>query len=42
MAVTPHLVVVARCGALSIALIGAILPSIGAARSPIATALKAG
>jgi putative ABC transport system permease protein len=42
MAVTPHLVVIALCWALSIALIGGILPSIRAARLPVATALRAG
>jgi len=41
MAVTPHLVVVALCWALSIALIGGILPSIRAARVPLAAALRA-
>ncbi|HUN25652.1 MAG TPA: ABC transporter permease [Steroidobacteraceae bacterium] len=41
MAVTPHLVVVALCWALSIALLGGILPSIRAARLPVATALRA-
>jgi putative ABC transport system permease protein len=41
MAVTPHLVVIALCWALSIALIGGILPSIRAARTPVATALRA-
>jgi putative ABC transport system permease protein len=42
MAVTPHLIFVALCWALSIALIGGILPSIRAARLPVATALRAG
>jgi putative ABC transport system permease protein len=42
MAVTPHLVVIALCWALSIALIGGILPSIRAARLPVAAALSAG
>jgi putative ABC transport system permease protein len=41
MAVTPRLVVIALCWALSIALIGGILPSIRAARTPVATALRA-
>ncbi|HEV2703410.1 MAG TPA: ABC transporter permease [Steroidobacteraceae bacterium] len=41
MAVTPHLVVIALCWALSIALIGGILPSIRAARLPVATAMRA-
>jgi len=41
MAVTPHLVVIALCWALSIALIGGILPSIRAARLPVAVALRA-
>jgi len=41
MAVTPHLVVVALCWALSIAIIGGILPSIRAARLPVATAIRA-
>ncbi len=40
MAVTPHLVVVSLCGALAIALIGGILPSIRAARLPVATAIR--
>lgn len=42
MAVTPHLVVTALCWALSIALLGGILPSIRAARLPVATAMRAG
>jgi putative ABC transport system permease protein len=42
MAVTPHLVVIALCWALAIALIGGILPSIRAARVPVATAMRAG
>ena len=41
MAVTPHLVVIALCWALSIALLGGILPSIRAARVPVATAMRA-
>jgi putative ABC transport system permease protein len=41
MAVTPHLVVIALCWALSIALLGGILPSIRAARLPVATAMRA-
>ncbi len=41
MAVTPHLVGIALCWALSIAIIGGILPSIRAARLPVATALRA-
>jgi putative ABC transport system permease protein len=41
MAVTPRLVAIALCWALSIALIGGILPSIRAARTPVATALRA-
>jgi putative ABC transport system permease protein len=41
MAVTPHLVVIALCWALSIALLGGILPSIRAARLPVATAIRA-
>ena len=41
MAVTPHLVVIALCWALSIALIGGILPSIRAARLPVVVALRA-
>lgn len=41
MAVTPHLVVIALCWALSIAAIGGILPSIRAARLPVAIALRA-
>jgi putative ABC transport system permease protein len=41
MAVTPHLVVIALCWALSIALIGGILPSLRAARLPVAAALRA-
>ncbi len=41
MAVTPHLVVVSLCWALSIAIIGGILPSIRAARLPVATAIRA-
>lgn len=40
MAVTPHLVVVSLCWALAIALIGGILPSIRAARLPVATAIR--
>jgi putative ABC transport system permease protein len=40
MAVTPHLVLIALCWALSIALLGGILPSIRAARLPVATALR--
>ena len=42
MAVTAHLVVIALCWALSIALLGGILPSIRAARLPVATAMRAG
>jgi putative ABC transport system permease protein len=42
MAVTPHLVVTALCWALSIAILGGILPSIRAARVPVATAMRAG
>jgi putative ABC transport system permease protein len=42
MAVTPHLVLIALCWALSIALLGGILPSIRAARVPVATAMRAG
>ena len=42
MAVTPHLVVIALFWALSIALLGGILPSIRAARLPVATAMRAG
>ncbi len=42
MAVTPHLVEIALCWALSIALLGGILPSIRAARVPVATAIRAG
>ncbi len=41
MAVTPRLVVIALWWALSIALIGGILPSIRAARLPVATAMRA-
>ncbi len=41
MAVTPHLVGIALCWALSIAIIGGVLPSIRAARLPVATALRA-
>jgi putative ABC transport system permease protein len=41
MAVTPHLVVVSLYWALSIAIIGGILPSIRAARLPVATAMRA-
>ena len=41
MAVTPHLVVIALCWSLSIALIGGILPSIRAGRLPVAAALRA-
>jgi len=41
MAVTPHLVAIALCWALSIALIGGILPSLRAARMPVAVALRA-
>ncbi|HXS28584.1 MAG TPA: ABC transporter permease [Steroidobacteraceae bacterium] len=41
MAVTPHLVLIALAWALSIALIGGILPSIRASRVPVATALRA-
>ncbi len=41
MAVTPRLVVIALGWALSIALIGGILPSIRAGRLPIATAMRA-
>jgi putative ABC transport system permease protein len=41
MAVTPHLVWVSLAWALSIALIGGILPSIRAARTPVAHALRA-
>jgi putative ABC transport system permease protein len=41
MAVTLHLVVVSLCWALAIALIGGILPSIRAARLPVATAMRA-
>lgn len=40
MAVTPRLVVIALCWALSIAIIGGILPSIKAARVPVATAIR--
>jgi putative ABC transport system permease protein len=40
MAVTPRLVVIALCGALCIAVIGGILPSIRAARQPVATAIR--
>jgi putative ABC transport system permease protein len=42
MAVTPRLVVIALCWALSIALIGGTLPALRAARLPVATALRAG
>jgi putative ABC transport system permease protein len=42
MAVTSHLVVIALGWALSIALLGGILPSIRAARLPVATAIRAG
>ncbi|HTT00728.1 MAG TPA: ABC transporter permease [Steroidobacteraceae bacterium] len=42
MAVTPNLVVIALCWALCIALIGGVLPSIRAARLPVATAMRAG
>jgi putative ABC transport system permease protein len=42
MAVTASLVVIAVCWALAIALIGGILPSIRAARTPIASAIRAG
>jgi putative ABC transport system permease protein len=42
MAVTPRLVAIALGWALSIALIGGILPSIRAARLPVATAIRAG
>jgi putative ABC transport system permease protein len=42
MAVTPHLVVIALCWALSIAILGGILPWIRAARVPVATAMRAG
>ena len=42
MAVTPRLVVIALGWALSIALVGGILPSIRAARLPVATAIRAG
>jgi putative ABC transport system permease protein len=42
MAVTPHLIVIALCWSLSIALLGGILPSIRAARLPVATAMRAG
>ncbi|MGH8218211.1 MAG: ABC transporter permease [Steroidobacteraceae bacterium] len=41
MAVTPHLVVIALCWALSIALLGGILPSVRAARVPVAIAMRA-
>ena len=41
MAVTPHLVVIALLWALSIAVLGGILPSIRAARLPVATAMRA-
>jgi len=40
MAVTPRLVVIALCWALSIAIIGGILPSIRAARVPVAVAIR--
>ncbi len=42
MAVTPRLVGIALCWSLSIALIGGILPSIRAARLPVATAIRVG
>lgn len=42
MAVTPRLVVIALCWALSIAIVGGILPSIRAARMQVATAIRAG
>ncbi len=42
MAVTAHLVVIALFWALSIALLGGILPSLRAARLPVATAMRAG
>jgi putative ABC transport system permease protein len=42
MAVTPHIVVIALCWALSIALIGGILPSLRAARVPVAIAIRVG
>lgn len=41
MAVTPRLVLIALAWALSIAVIGGILPSIRAARLPVATAVRA-
>ncbi|HTX23466.1 MAG TPA: ABC transporter permease [Steroidobacteraceae bacterium] len=41
MAVTPHLVAVAVCWSLGIALLGGILPSIRAARLPVAIAMRA-
>jgi len=41
MAVTPRLVLIALAWALSIAIIGGILPSIRAARVPVATAIRA-
>lgn len=42
MAVTTHLIVIALRWSLAIALIGGILPSIGAAQLPIAAAMRAG
>jgi putative ABC transport system permease protein len=42
MAVTTHLIGIALCWALAIALIGGILPSIRAARLPVAAAMRAG
>ncbi len=41
MAVTPRLLVIALCWALSIAIIGGVLPSIRAARVPVAAAIRA-
>ncbi|HUN75673.1 MAG TPA: hypothetical protein VMU40_14250 [Steroidobacteraceae bacterium] len=41
MAVTPHLVVISIFWSLSIALLGGILPSIRAARIPVALAMRA-
>lgn len=41
MAVTPHLVLVSILWSLSIALLGGILPSVRAARMPVAAALRA-
>jgi putative ABC transport system permease protein len=41
MAVTPHLVWVSLGWALSIALLGGILPSVRAARMTVATAMRA-